>query len=156
MSNSKYSLLLLRNQSIKDEESDYDLKLYKTKSKYKYNNFEKFRPKTKVNSDDNENVLKGAENQVKSLLSNFIKNFQSEKNNSDIFYKQINTFKNTNDLEQPNSSKKKPITKIRTITYKKYKRGNSYIFNNHLIGNKFIDNNIANTGYSTRNIYSFK
>ena len=84
MSNSKYSLLLLRNQSIKDEESDYDLKLYKTKSKYKYNNFEKFRPKTKVNSDDNENVLKGAENQVKSLLSNFIKNFQSEKNNSDI------------------------------------------------------------------------
>ena len=156
MSNSKYSLLLLRNQSIKDEESDYDLKLYKTKSKYKYNNFEKFRPKTKVNSDDNENVLKGAENQVKSLLSNFIKNFQSEKNNSDILYKQINTFKNTNDLEQPNSSKKKPITKIRTITYKKYKRGNSYIFNNHLIGNKFIDNNIANTGYSPKKRFSYK
>ena len=160
MSNRKYSLYLLRNKSIRDEESDYDSKLYNNKSKYKLNNFEKFRPKTKVNSDDNDIVLKGAENQVKSLLSSFIKNIQSDKYNSEIFYKQINSFKNTNDIEQPNSNKKKSIKKIRTITYKKYMRGNSFKFyNNNLIGNKNVESNMAYTGhsgYSPKTRFSYK
>ena len=50
MSDNKYSLLMLEsNKQNKEDDSEYDVKLYKNKSKYKINNYEKFRPKTIFN-----------------------------------------------------------------------------------------------------------
>ena len=144
MSDSKYSLLLLDpSKSNKEDDSEYDMKLYKKNVKFKINNFEKFKPKTKVNSEESEKALKGAENQVKSILSGFLRNFQSEKNNnSDIVYKQIGSLKNTNDIE-PYYNKNKTIKKIRTTAYKKFITKNSNKFNNILIGIKLTKVNIV-------------
>ena len=157
MSDSKYSLLLLDpSKSNKEDDSEYDMKLYKKNVKFKINNFEKFKPKTKINSEENEKALKGAENQVKSLLSGFIRNFQSEKNNnSDIVYKQIGSFKNTNDIE-PLYNKKRTIKKIRTTAYKKFIPKNSNKFNNNLIGNKSDESNYSPIGSTPKVIFSHK
>ena len=157
MSDSKYSLLLLDpSKSNKEDDSEYDMKLYKKNVKFKINNFEKFKPKTKINSEENEKALKGAENQVKSLLSGFIRNFQSEKNNnSDIVYKQIGSFKNTNDIE-PLYNKKRTIKKIRTTAYKKFIPKNSNKFNNNLIGNKSDESNYSPIGSTPKVMFSHK
>ena len=141
MTESKYSLLLLEpNKTNKEDDSEYDMKFYKKNTKYKINNFEKFKQRIKINNADNEQELKGAENQVKSLLSNFIRNFQSENNNSDIVYKPFDSFKNTNDIEI-NSNKRKGIKKIRTITYKNYISKKSNKNQHSLIGNKNDESN---------------
>jgi hypothetical protein len=104
MKDDNYSLLLLEpNKSNKEEDSEYDLKHYKTIDKYKIYNYEKFKPKVKENTEENEKVLKGAENQVKNLLSSCIRNFQSEKHNSDTIHKKINS----NSIEPEGSSCKK-------------------------------------------------
>ena len=118
MSESNYSLLLLeQNKPDKEDDSEYDMKLYKKNAKY---NFEKFKPKTKVKDEENELALKGAENQVKFILSNYLRNFQSKKNNnSDIVSKQISSLQNNIDIEG-SSSRKKSIKKIRTIVNKNY------------------------------------
>ena len=157
MSDSKYSLLLLDpSKSNKEDDSEYDMELYKKNVKFKINNFEKFKPKTKINSEENEKALKGAENQVKSLLSGFIRNFQSEKNNnSDIVYKQIGSFKNTNDIE-PLYNKKRTIKKIRTTAYKKFVPKNSNKFINNLIGNKSDESNYSPIGSTPKVMFSHK
>ena len=157
MSDSKYSLILLDpNKSNKEDDSEYDMKLYKKNVKFKINNFEKFKPKTKVNSEESEKALKGAENQVKSILSGFLRNFQSEKNNnSDIVYKQIGSLKNTNDIE-PYYNKKRTIKKIRTTAYKKFIPKNSNKFNNILVGNKTDESKYSLMGSSPKVMFSHK
>ena len=156
MSDNKYSLLMLEsNKQNKEDDSDYDVKLYKNKSKYKINNYEKFRPKTIFNDEENEKELKGAENQVKSLLSNFIRNFQSEKRNSEVAYKPMNSLKYTIETEQ-NSSKKKSIKRIRTITYKKNLHRNSNKINSNFIRNKNQDSNFAKRENTLKALYSHK
>ena len=112
MNDNKYSLLLLEpNKSNKEDESDYDEKDYKNNGKYKINKYEKFKPKNKYDLKETEKVIKGAENQIKSILSNFLKDIKSEKNNSDLAFKQISSLKNQNDLDNI-SVRKKSITKI--------------------------------------------
>ena len=157
MSDKKYSLLMLEsNKQNKEDDSEFDVKLYKNKTKYKIDNYEKFRPKTILNDKENDKALKGAENLVKSLLANFIKNFQSEKNNSDIIYKPINTLKNTIETEQ-NSSKKKTIKKIRTIAYKKniQQRSSSKI-NSNMIKNKNQNIIFSKKNNTLKALYSHK
>ena len=127
MAVSNYSLLMLEPSKInKEEDSEYDIKYYKSKSKYNKNNFEIFRPKTKLNNEENERDLKCAENQMKSLLSNYLLNIKSEKNVSDI-YKQFNSIKNINDSNnniKRNNSKRKSI---KTNAHKKYDIKKEYI-----------------------------
>ena len=159
MSDSKYSLLMLEsNKQNKNDYSEYDSKKYKNKARYKLNNYEKFRPKVLMNNEENDQTLKGAENQVKSLLSYFLRNFQSEKPDSDIIYKPMYSLKNYIESEQ-NSSKKKSIKRIRTITYKKNSQNRySNKFNNNIIKNKNQDsyfskkNNTLNVLYSHKNV----
>ena len=68
MADDNYSLLLFgQNKSNKEEDSEYDLKQFKNKEKYKIDKFEIFKPKTKENNKEKEKVLKGAENQVKFM-----------------------------------------------------------------------------------------
>ena len=156
MIENKYSLLLLdQNKSNKEEDSEYDMKFYKKNSKFKIDNFEKFKPKTKITNEENEKALKGAENKVKSLLSTFIKNIQSEKNNSDTILNPFDSLKNNNDTEG-NSSKKRPIKKIRTITYKKYIPKNSNKNQNMLIGNKNEETVHSPIRFRQKRLFSFK
>ena len=62
------------NQDNQDEDSDFSNKNYK---KMKLNKFEKFKPKNIISPKKNQN-LKGAENNVKSLISVFLKDFEQE------------------------------------------------------------------------------
>jgi hypothetical protein len=141
MSESNYSLLLLDpKKSKKEDDNEYDEELYKKNVKFKMNNFEKFKPKKKVSEEESEKALKGAENQVKSILSGFFRNFKSEEiNNSDIVLQQINNFKNVDDLEQI-SNRKRSIKKIRTTAFKKFLSKNSNKYDSTLIGNKNEEN----------------
>ena len=141
MAINNYSLLMLEPSKLNNEEdSEYDIKFYKSKSKYNKNNFEIFRPKTKLNNEENERDLKCAENQMKSLLSNYLLNIQSEKNVSDI-YKQFNSLKNTNDNNNINNNKRKSIKKIKTNANKKYDIRKEYISKSPKISKKvkFLD-----------------
>ena len=154
MSESNYSLLLLeQNKPDKEDDSEYDMKLYKKNAKY---NFEKFKPKTKVKDEENELALKGAENQVKFILSNYLRNFQSKKNNnSDIVSKQISSLKNNIDIEG-SSSRKKSIKKIRTIVNKNYLPKSSFKNNNAFMLNKNDNINQIPKGGSPKVMYSHK
>ena len=77
------------NQDNQDEDSDFSNKNYK---KMKLNKFEKFKPKN-VNSPKKNQNLKGAENNVKSLISVFLKDIEQENfsppNNQDKTDKKI-------------------------------------------------------------------
>ena len=154
MSESNYSLLLLeQNKPDKEDDSEYDMKLYKKNAKY---NFEKFKPKTKVKDEENELALKGAENQVKFILSNYLRNFQSKKNNnSDIVSKQISSLQNNIDIEG-SSNRKKSIKKIRTIVNKNYLPKSSFKNNNAFILNKNDNINQIPKGGSPKVMYSHK
>ena len=157
MSNRKYSLLMLEsNKQNKNDDEEYDTKIYKTKAKYKINNYEKFRPKVLMNNEENDQTLKGAENQVKSLLSYFLRNFQSDKFGSDVIYKPMNSLKNNYESEQ-NSSKKKSVERISTITYKKNSQHRySNKINNNLIKNKNQDNYFSKKNNTLKLLYSHK
>ena len=133
MADDNYSFLILeQNKSNKEEHSEYELNHFKNKEKYKLDKFEIFDSKTKENNKENEKILKGAENQVKLLLSNFMKNIQSEKDDSDNVYDKIKSYKKNNDIGI-NSTRKKSIENIRTSTYRKYLRNNSNIFQSKMI-----------------------
>ena len=136
MADDNYSFLILeQNKSNKEEDSEYELNHFKSKEKYKLDKFEIFDSKTKENNKENEKILKGAENQVKLLLSNFMKNIQSEKDDSDNVYDKIKSYKKNNDIGI-NSTRKKSIENIRTSTYRKYLRYNSNKMTNNLLLNK--------------------
>ena len=148
MADNDYSLFLLeQNKSNKAEDLEYDLKQFKNKEKYKIDKYEIFRPKAKENNLEKEKVLKGAENQVKTLLSNFIKHIQTEKDDSDNEFYKIKSYKKNNDI-WINSTRKKSIKNIRTSTNKNYLRDNSNRITNNLLSYKNKNNN----NYS----YSFK
>ena len=61
-----------------DKDSEFSDREYKSKD-YILQKYEKFIPKNSKNLSDN---LKGAENQVKNLLSVFLKNLENERRNS--------------------------------------------------------------------------
>ena len=115
----KNSLFSLREN--KEDDSDNDFKLYKSKDKYKYkiNYVEKLKPKINIKIEENEEALKGVENQLKKILSNFMKTYESEINESENGYKPINSFKYNSSIRR-NSTKKKIIKTKGTLDYKNY------------------------------------
>ena len=129
-------------ESNKEDDSKYDLKLYKSKDKFKINHFEKFRPKIKINKEINKNSLKSAENQIKKILSDFLRTYESEINEPDISFKQADSIKNINSLDK-DLIKKKKIKKIRTAEYKKLRYENQNKINFISIGKDNIKNNYS-------------
>ena len=119
MNGRKNSLFSLREN--KEDDSDNDFKLYKSKDKYKYkiNYVEKLKPKINIKLEENEEALKGVENQLKKILSNFMKTYESEINESENGSKQINSFKYNSSIRR-NSTKKKIIKTKGTLDYKNY------------------------------------
>ena len=79
MENEKgFSNSIIEPQKEEDDEySDFD---YKDKD-FELSKYEKFKPK----NNDSDNNLKKTENQVKNLLSFYIKNIENENKNTDIF-----------------------------------------------------------------------
>ena len=129
-------------ESNKEDDSKYDLKLYKSKDKFKINHFEKFRPKIKINKEINKKSLKGAENQIKKILSDFLRTYESEINEPDISFKQADSIKNINSLDK-DLIKKKKIKKIRTAEYKKLRYENQNKINFISIGKDNTKNNYS-------------
>ena len=135
----KNSILLF--ELNKENDSEYDLKLYRNQDKYKMDYFEKLKPNTKINKKENEKSLKGAENQVKKILSNFMRTYELEANEYDNGNNQINDLKKISSIDK-NSIKKKKIKKIRTVEFRKRKNENSNKTNiDYSIGNENIKNN---------------
>ena len=74
-----YPYLMFNTNKISNEDSS-DSEKVKDKH-FKFQNFMKFKPKKKMNEEQEKNSLKGAEFKVKSLLSDYIKNIHKEKKN---------------------------------------------------------------------------
>ena len=74
-----YPYLMFNTNKISNEDSS-DSEKVKDKH-FKFQNFMKFKPKKKMNEEQEKNSLKGAEFKVKSLLSDYIKNIHNEKKN---------------------------------------------------------------------------
>ena len=90
MKNEQFQFLLInQNKNNQEEESDFSEDKKKRNKKFELKKFEKFKPKNNnlLNSKMN---LEGAENQVKSLLSIFLKDIEQENQNSDILNNNIN------------------------------------------------------------------
>ena len=124
MSGTKFPYIILdQNKSQLEDDSDFSENGYKN-TKFKIQKYEKFKPKS-IMKENNNKVLKGAENKVKYLLSIFLKNIESEDYNTGIF-KHNNTLK-IKDKDKDNVSiKKKRIKKINTATNNKFGRTNSF------------------------------
>ena len=145
MSDSKFPYLILdQNKSHAEDDSDFSENEYKSKN-FKIQKYEKFKPKQANNRDKNNKSLKGAENKVKNLLSLFLKNIESEVDNSGSVYKSINTLKNKDKDKDSISIKKCKLKKINTTKNDYLIRTNSYnmtINNDNKINtNKIIENN---------------
>ena len=84
MKNEEFPFLMIdRKKSNMDEDyPDFSAKKYKN-----FNKPEKFKPKVVNNPEKSQNIIKGAENKVKSMLSIFLKDY--EKDNID-YPKNIN------------------------------------------------------------------
>ena len=134
MSDGKYPIISI------NYETDNDLNYSKKKSSKEFNfqKFEKFKSKDE-NYYKMEN-LKGAENKVKNLLSLFIKNYEIEKENSDIFNE--NKSLKSKEINTNNNKNKKKVKKVLTVTDSKKKnkllRSGSFniSLNNNINGNR--------------------
>ena len=80
MNSHNYPIFL--NTRQREEDSDFSEDEYKSKD-FKIQKYDKFKPKQ--NNNIYRKSIKGAENKVKFLLSNFLKTIESEKKNSSIF-----------------------------------------------------------------------
>ena len=143
MSDSKFPYLILdQNKSPLEDDSDFSEDEYKSKN-FKIQKYEKFKPKQVNNRDKNNKSLKGAENKVKNLLSLFLKNIESEVDNSGSLYKSINTIKDKD--KDSISIKKCKLKKINTTKNDYLIRTNSYNMtiknDNKSYANKNIDSN---------------
>ena len=122
--NKKFPYIILDHSHDKshmnDSGSDFSEKEYKNKN-YKIQKYEKFKPKPILKHQENK-ALKGAENNVKNLLSLFLKSIESEENNSGIIFKPHNTYKmkeKDKSKEKDTISIRKKIKKIKTDTNNK-------------------------------------
>ena len=113
--NKKFPYIILNHSLDKSHmnHSGSDFSEYKNKN-YKIQKYEKFKPKPILKHQENK-ALKGAENNVKNLLSLFLKSIESEENNSGIIFKPHNTYK-TKDKDKDTQSIRKKIKKIKTDT----------------------------------------
>ena len=141
MNNDKFPFLILdHSKSHIDEDSDFSENEYKNKN-FKIDKYEKFKPKSIINKEKKYQTLKREENKVKDLLSNFLKNMESEDNSVGFDFKPVNTLK-MKGKDKDTISIRKRIKKIKTATNKKIshiKRTNSYNVNK----DKFTDNYIV-------------
>jgi hypothetical protein len=111
-------LMMNENKSNSDESSDSPEK----ESKYfKYKTFAKFKPKSNNSSniEEDKKSLKGAENKVKLLLSDYLKNIEMEKRGEYFKNLRLNN-KNLGTVIIPRKRKKR----LTNITKKKFKEMN--------------------------------
>ena len=151
MNDNKFPYLILdQNKSHLEDDSDFSENEYKSKN-FKIQKYEKFKPKQINNRDKNNKSLKGAENKVKNLLSLFLKNIESEADNSGTIYKSINTLKNKDKDKDSISIKKCKLKKINTTKNDYLTRTNSF---NMTINNDNNDNKInANKNIENNYLY---
>ena len=95
----------------REKDSDNSEKEYKNKD-FNLQNYEKFQPKSTKSLYKNK-TLKGAENQVKNLLSLFLQNYEIEKENSEILFDSNKSSKNR-DSYVHSLKNKKSIKKVMT------------------------------------------
>ena len=137
MNNDKFQFLLIGHS--RDDDSDFSENEYKNKD-YKIQKYEKFKPKKNSFKKD----LRGAENQIKNILSGFLKNIESEKRNSEIIFNDGQANKNKERLSISNRNKKLIIRK--TSTFDKDKE--DYIRSSSLsipVKNNFLNNYLSKT-----------
>ena len=110
---------------------DFSRKGFLTESKeFNLEKYQKFTPKNSENYYDKKKSLKGAENQVKNLLSNFLKNYENEEH--PLIYNRINktktkTKRNVETNLNINSNKRR-LKKVKTaLSNKKLKTTTSYL-----------------------------
>ena len=138
MTNEQFPFLLIeQNKAIQEDESDFseDKKDRKNK-KYDYKKYEKFKPKNQNRSSKGQIYLEGAENQVKSMLSLFLKDIQqenSEEIDNNKFISKINS--------KDNNIHKRRTAKLNSVASTNFNFGRLKFHNNY---NKNINNNINN------------
>jgi hypothetical protein len=88
--------------------------------------------------------LRGAENQIKNILSVFLKNIESEKKSSDIIFNDEQAHKNKERYSITNRNKKSLIRKTSTFNKGKedFIRSSSFIIP---VKNNFLNNNLNKT-----------
>ena len=159
MNDNKFPYLILdQNKSQSEDDSDFSENEYKRKN-FKIQKYEKFKPKQANNNDKNNKSLKGAENKVKNLLSLFLKNMESEADNSGSVYKSINTIKNKDKDKDSISIKKCKLKKINTTKNDYLIRTSSF---NMIINNEnkinayknFENNNLYHDEQTPKSNYS--
>ena len=75
MKNEEFPFLMIdrKKSNIDEDYSDFSAKKYKN-----FNKPEKFKPKVVNNPEKSQNIIKGAENKVKSMLSIFLKDYEKD------------------------------------------------------------------------------
>ena len=127
----------------KEENDDFSEFYYKNKD-FKLSKYEKFEPKIYDNYN-NDNNLKKTENQVKNLLSFYIKNIEKEKNDSYIFFDEKET--KINNKKEIN---KKPTNVNKTKAIKSISLNMNLKYNNKLnILKEELSNNNNNFKYNS-------
>ena len=122
------------NHDNQEEDSDFSDKNYK---KMKLNKFEKFKPKI-VNSPKKNQNLKGAENNVKSLISVFLKDIEQE---------------NFSPPNNQDKTDKKIVNKVsnKDLIAKKFKRNNIKRNSVSQINTNFAQNNFSRLSFGMNN-----
>ena len=97
MENEQFPFLLIEQNKINQDESDFSDEKGKKNKKFELKKYEKFKPKILSEHDNNNLNLDRAENKVKTMLSLFLKDIQKEENkNLDI----LDNKKNINKISQ--------------------------------------------------------
>ena len=116
-------LIIDQNKSHNEDDSEFSEKEYKHKN-FKIQKYEKFKPKPIIK---NNRSLRGAENKVKNLLSNFLKNYENE--GHPLIYNKLNKAKTKKNIEiNQNTNNNKRLKKVKTaLSNKKLKTTTSYL-----------------------------
>ena len=123
MKNKQFPFLLIEpNKNNIDEESDFSEDKKKRNKKFELKKFEKFKPKNTNILGNSKMNLEGAENQVKSLLSLFLKDIELENQNSDILNNNNNIKNNFQKDNLGNKFKRKDI-KRNSIAFSNFNFG---------------------------------
>ena len=140
--NNGISYLMGDHQS--NEDSDFSEVQIKNNN-FKIEKYEKFKPKQKDDNFRNKS-LKGAENKVKYLLSNFLKNIEIEKKGSYINKNEkLKKRKRRNSNENKNNKElKKTLTSTST---EKYQTSSSFIINSNR-DRKKSNKNVRNVSFA--------
>ena len=94
-----------------DKESDYSEKEYKKKD-FSLQKYQKFKPKA-IDNNYKTKALRGAENKVKNILSNFLKNYEIGNNTFDVL-NELNRNQKNNELNNNENKNNKIIKKVKT------------------------------------------